>query len=200
MTIKFLKQWGMDEMNAENREYLQRCLDGGVKAHRALPEVVAVDRFRFFLKTPGEAVKFAAALNKLRRPLRLIKKDLDDDWAQRVKERDGQTCAMCGVKGSKTKPSGTGQDALTAHHWYKTKSRAGMARWARACGVTVHFSGHIHSLHENPCWMDLEPIYGHVENLEGLDTINALPTLVALEPTEERVRALWLQRIGNKVN
>ena len=201
MTIKFLKEWGQHlDGNLEHRSEVQRGLDGGGKITR-YGEVIEVDvqgtAHVFVLESPGRAVKFAAALNKLRRPLRLIKQDLDRDWAERVKERDNQTCALCVVQGDKVKAAGT-KDVLTAHHWLKTKARAGMARWARACGVTVHYAEHIHTLHENPCWVDLEKIYRAVAIAEGEEAIKAALALVSVEPTEARVRALWLERCGNK--
>ena len=201
MTKKFLKEWGQHlDGNLERRSEVQRGLDGGGKITR-YGEVIEVDvqgtAHVFVLESPGRAVKFAAALNKLRRPLRLIKQDLDRDWAERVKERDNQTCALCVVQGDKVKAAGT-KDVLTAHHWLKTKARAGMARWARACGVTVHYAEHIHTLHENPCWVDLEKIYRAVAIAEGEEAIKAALALVSVEPTEARVRALWLERCGNK--
>ena len=201
MTIKFLKEWGQHlDGNLERRSEVQRGLDGGGKITR-YGEVIEVDvqgtAHVFVLESPARAVKFAAALNKLRRPLRLIKQDLDQDWAERVKERDNQTCALCVVQGDKVKAAGT-KDVLTAHHWLKTKARAGMARWARACGVTVHYAEHIHTLHENPCWVDLEKIYRAVAIAEGEEAIKAALALVSVEPTEARVRALWLERCGNK--
>jgi len=222
MTIKFLKEWGQHlDGNLEYRGEVQRGLDGGGKITR-YGEVIEVDvqgtAHVFVLESPGRAVKFAAALNKLRRPMRLIKQDLDQDWAERVKERDDFTCVGCGVKGDKigkTIPAHTEldeftgeeirevkerikKDVLTAHHWLKTKSRAGMARWARACGVTYHYAEHIHTLHENPCWVDLEKIYRAVAIAEGEETIKAALALVGVEPTEARVRALWLERCGKK--
>ncbi len=201
MTIKFLKEWGQHlDGNLERRSEVQRGLDGGGKITR-YGKVIEVDvqgtAHVFVLESPARAVKFAAALNKLRRPLRLIKQDLDRDWAERVKERDNQTCALCVVQGDKVKAAGT-KDVLTAHHWLKTKARAGMARWARACGVTVHYAEHIHTLHENPCWVDLEKIYRAVAIAEGEEAIKAALALVSVEPTEARVRALWLERCGNK--
>lgn len=201
MTKKFLKEWGQHlDGNLERRSEVQRGLDGGGKITR-YGKVIEVDvqgtAHVFVLESPGRAVKFAAALNKLRRPLRLIKQDLDRDWAERVKERDNQTCALCVVQGDKVKAAGT-KDVLTAHHWLKTKARAGMARWARACGVTVHYAEHIHTLHENPCWVDLEKIYRAVAIAEGEEAIKAALALVSVEPTEARVRALWLERCGNK--
>ena len=222
MTIKFLKEWGQHlDGNLEHRGEVQRGLDGGGKITR-YGEVIEVDvqdtAHVFVLESPGRAVKFAAALNKLRRPMHLIKQDLDQDWAERVKERDDFTCVGCGVKGDKiggTIPAHTEldeftgeeirevkerikKDVLTAHHWLKTKSRAGMARWARACGVTYHYAEHIHTLHENPCWVDLEKIYRAVAIAEGEEAIKAALALVSVEPTEARVRALWLERCGNK--
>lgn len=231
MTIKFLKQWGQIDMGTpEYRADIQRALDGGCNIHR-MAEVVEVQGPGmgdvFVLSSPGEAVKFAAALNKLRRPLHLIKKDLDEDWARRVKARDNQTCLLCGIQGPKSKTPiklslqadmadapdceediftpkapaakrGGKQDVLTAHHWLKTKARAGMARWARACGVTVHFAEHIHLLHENPCWADLEPIYRHVAMVEGGEAIQAALRLSKVRPEEKLVRALWLQNVGNR--
>jgi hypothetical protein len=210
MTKKFLKEWGL--ISAADRDFnalmysprklklYQSWLDGGVRIARTKGRVEmkeGVNEVWWVFNTPGRAVKFAAALNKLRRPLRLIKQDLDQDWAERVKERDNQTCALCVVQGDKVKAAGT-KDVLTAHHWLKTKARAGMARWARACGVTVHYAEHIHTLHENPCWVDLEKIYRAVAIAEGEEAIKAALALVSVEPTEARVRALWLERCGNK--
>ena len=216
MTIKFLKQWGQHlDGHLENRASVQTALDGGCAIKRMAEVVECVDMY--VLPSPGEAVKFAAALNKLRRPMHLIKHDLDQDWAERVKKRDDFTCVGCGVKGDKIGGTviahteideDTGEtrlvkerikkDVLTAHHWFKTKSRAGMARWARACGVTYHYAEHIHTLHENPCWVDLEKIYRAVAIAEGEGAIKAALALVSVEPTEARVRALWLERCGNK--
>jgi len=210
MTIKFLKQWGQPCTNDTYRQVVQRALDGGKPIERYGP-FVRVGLWEFYMDTPGRAVKFAAALNKLRRPLHLIKKDLDEDWASRVKERDNNICALCGIQGDKAKGAteddpgnmfaeakSKKRDVLTAHHWLKTKSRAGMARWSRACGVTVHFAEHIHILHENPCWMDLDMIYGKVLALEGADGIASARLLASVTPTESTVRALWLERVGNK--
>ena len=217
MTKKFMKEWGLGDMGRLTCEIIQRELDGGKQIVRS-SLTVSVGKFCFPPRnSPGAAVRFAAALNRLRRPLRLIKKDLDEDWARRVKERDDQTCALCGVKGDvigRVIPAHdevddeTGElrhvkervmrDVLTAHHWLKTKARAGMARWARPCGVTVHFAEHIHALHENPCWMDLETIYRHVLDVEGAEALKAAIVLTNVEPTEARVRALWLERCGKK--
>ena len=216
MTKKFMKEWGYEEGQA-SREAVQRLLDGGTPISRKGVRV-GVGGWEFPpLDTPARAVKFAAALNKLRRPLRLIKQDLDADWAARVKERDNHTCVGCGVKGDKLGgmieahtelDEETGEsrevrarvkkDVLTAHHWLVTKARARMARWARPCGVTYHYAEHIHSLHENPCWVDLEPIYWHVFELEGEEGIEAARLLSKLEPTEARVRALWRERCEAK--
>lgn len=202
MTIKFLKQWGQHlDGNLEHRNQTQHALDGGCAIVR-LAEVVEVHEpagiWVYVLSTPGEAVKFAAALNKLRRPLHLIKQDLDKDWAARVKERDNHTCVLCGVQGDKLNITKKGKDVLTAHHWFKTKSRAGMARWSRACGVTVHFAEHIHTLHENPCWLDLDVVYNHVTEAEGIGCLHTLRTLMDTAPTEASVRALWLERCGKE--
>ena len=202
MTIKFLKQWGFANPEPE-RDALQKLLDGGTPIIRngACVKIGDVTECLdipgvFNLSTPGEAVKFAAALNKLRRPLHLIKQDLDKDWAARVKERDNNVCVLCGIQGDKLKNGGKGKDVLTAHHWLKTKSRAGMARWARACGATVHFAEHIHTLHENPCWWDLDILYDEVEEHEEGGAIGAACLLVEIPQTESRVRALWLERCG----
>ena len=226
MTIKFLKEWKQPVFTKEDREKIQTHLDGGSFIRRTkvapnknavlitdcdrdllgpapgeyevyLPPVLAV----FYLDTPAKAVKFAAALRKLRRPVRLLKQDLDQDWSERVKARDDDTCALCGVKGAKEKPTTFNdagkpiyhRDSLTAHHWLKTKSHSGMARWARPCGVTVHFAEHIHTLHENPCWVDLVPIYNHVLHMESTGAIEATAKLSKVVATEARVRKAWFE-------
>ena len=224
MTIKFLKEWKQPVLTKEDREKCQTHLDGGSFIRRTkfafdknavlitncdrdllgpapgeyevnVPPVLAI----FYLDTPAKAVKFAAALRKLRRPVRLLKQDLDKDWSERVKARDNDTCALCGVKGAKVKPTTYNDegkatlhiDNLSAHHWLKTKSRSGMARWARPCGVTVHFAEHIHTLHENPNWIDLNKIYQYVVIIEGEEELQAVIKLSKVVATEERVRKLW---------
>lgn len=213
MTKKFCKTWGLDFHDSVRTE-IQHELDGGAKVIRNGGAVMVSGRF-FIRNSPGDAVKFACALNKLRRPLHLIKQDLDQDWAERVKARDCQTCVGCGVLGDKigepvTEHTETDEetgktrkikerirkDVLTAHHWLVTRSRARMARWARPCGVTYHYAEHIHILHENPCWVDLEKIYRAVVAVEGEEAIRATVALSEIQPTEPRVRALWLERCG----
>ena len=217
MTKKFLKEWGQPCTNDTYRQVVQRALDGGKPIER-YGTLVRVGLWEFYMDSPAHAVKFAAALKKLRRPLRLIKQDLDADWAERVKKRDNYICAGCGFMGDKigeTIPAHTEldeftgealrevkarvkKDVLTAHHWLVTKARARMARWARPCGVTYHYAEHIHLLHENPCWVDLEKIYRAVAIAEGEEAIKATLALAQVEPTEARVRALWLERCGSK--
>lgn len=206
MTIKFLKQWRCPKISTENRVIIQAHLDGGAKIARikvapdknavligtAVPTPDNLECTVFYFDTPAKAVKFAAALKTIRRPVRLLKTDLDADWAERVKERDNQTCVMCGVQGAK------GGDSLTAHHWLKTKARSGMARWARPCGVTVHYAEHIHTLHENPCWVDLNAVYYYILGAEGNNAIEQTIALSKVAATEDRVRKLWFERIGCK--
>lgn len=204
MTKKFMKDWKCPPLTTAERNKIQCYLNGGIKICR-VKEVVMFEGFMFNFSTPGTAVKFAAALNAIRRPLRLIKKDLDADWCSRVKARDEDTCILCGVVGrkateridKKTKRPKVTYDSLTAHHWLKTKLRSRMARWARPCGVTVHFTEHIHQLHENPCWVGLEPIYRHVAIVEGEQAIKNALKLSQIEVTEAAVRALWLERFHN---
>ena len=219
MTIKFLKKWGFafDERTRRTCQYL---LDGGAKIVRIAQTVLIENEqhrrysVMFPLNTPGTAVTFAAELNKLRRPLHLVKADLDEDWARRVKQRDTHTCVICGIQGPLIKaalgdddeglfssnPPRKKQDVLTAHHWLKTKSHAGMARWSTACGATVHYADHIHRLHENPCWIDLDKIYKHVLALEGEEAITAAINASIVSPTEKAVRALWWERVGRETS
>jgi len=197
LTKKFLKAWAFEKNDAARTD-IQHRIDGGVKIERTA-FWVSVGAHSFRCDSPARAVKFAAALNTLRRPLHLIKQDLDEDWAARVKERDNQTCVGCCVQGPKMKFAAiTGKDSLTAHHWLKTKSRAGMARWARPCGVTYHFAEHIHTLHENPCWADMKPILEYVTLTEGEEAVDATLALTSVPATEAAVRALWLERCGKK--
>ena len=208
MTIKFLKEWGCKPMDAATRNAIQTSLDGGCEIVRAgtvvgiefeLPIVKPMDMFASF-ESPRRAISFAAALNKLRRPLRRIKEDLDADWSDRVKIRDACTCVGCGIVGAKIHPIKGTKDAITAHHWLITKARAGMARWARPCGVTYHFAEHIHALHENPCWLTMKPIVEHVTAIEGVEAIQATIAWSKVEPTEPRVRSLWWERCGQDTN
>lgn len=231
LSMKFLKEWSLTSVvdtsfdrlmySTEKLKMYQRWLDGGICITRTDGRVemkVNNNAVWWVFGTPARAVKFAAALNKLRRPLRILRKELDDVWAARVKERDAQTCVLCGIVGAKigglvSTPTAVvlssgepisvkvraKQDSLTAHHWLKNKARAGMARWARPCGVAVHFAEHIHLLHENPCWADLEPIYRHVAIMEGEEAIKATLALVKVPPTEERVRMLWFEMCPAKI-
>lgn len=197
MTKKFVKEWKCGKFTDSERESVQNALNGGFKIDRH-GDAIFVNGIVLTQPTPGKAVKLAAALNKNRRPLRLIKKDLDVDWCERVKARDNDTCALCGVKGRKQKEGKTTWDSLTAHHWVKTKLRSRMSRWARANGVTVHFTEHIHELHENPCWATLEPIYRYVATVEGEEAVKHVLTLANIKASEKRVRTLWYARMVHK--
>ncbi len=202
MTIKFMQEWGLPfkQVTVERRRAIQNALDGGCPIIRENSTVCLIAAGESILmgefKTPILAVKFGATLNKLRRPVRILKKELDVDWAERVKARDRQTCVLCGVSGPKIKEGATKgkQDSLTAHHWLKTKARSGMARWSRACGVTVHFAEHIHILHENPCWVDLARIHAHVVAEEGETNVQHAIALSQIPATDKAVRGFWLER------
>lgn len=172
---------------------MQTFLDGGAKIDRTKEVVIirGLPTSRSYRDSPRDAIQFAAALNRQRRPIHLIKQDLDKDWAERVKKRDDYTCALCGVRGPK------GKDTIGAHHWYKTKSKAGMGRYAEMCGVAVHYAEHIHILHENPCWVDLSKIADHVFASYTQAEILAAKTLCNVPISEQAVRELWYERIGS---
>ena len=159
MTKKFLKEWGL--ISAADRDFnalmysprklklYQSWLDGGVRIARTKGRVEmkeGVNEVWWVFNTPARAVKFAAALNKLRRPLRLIKQDLDRDWAERVKERDNQTCALCVVQGDKVNRWHPDAHGTPLAQDQSPRLRASQ----HASGVTVHHAEQYPYPYENP--------------------------------------------------
>ena len=71
VTKKFCKEWNC-VFDDRERQFIQSMLDGGGSIIR-VGCVVAIEGVPFVRNTPGEAVKFASALNRLRHPLRRSK-------------------------------------------------------------------------------------------------------------------------------
>ena len=74
-----------------------------------------------------------------------IKKSLYEDWALRVKKRDGFKCVMCGSS-----------ENLTSHHWAICDHYSGLAKYEVCNGATLCYSCHIHKIHERA---DLQSVY-----------------------------------------
>lgn len=69
-------------------------------------------------------------------PLSSVKKALMQDWARRVKERDGWGCMLCGST-----------DNVTAHHWFVANHFANQARYMVDNGITLCYACHIRKVH-----------------------------------------------------
>jgi len=77
-----------------------------------------------------------------------VKKSLYNDWALRVKQRDGWKCLLCGAT-----------DNLTAHHWYVCDHNAHAARYALANGATLCYACHIRGIHQRADWQSVNGLY-----------------------------------------
>jgi hypothetical protein len=109
----------------------------------------------------------------------LVKKTLYDDWALRVKERDGWKCVLCGA----TKD-------LTAHHWYVSDHHAHAARYANGNGITLCYACHIRAVHTRADYVTISKLAEYMAEC-GYSDRRCLDRLVAVELTVPRLRCLW---------
>lgn len=109
-----------------------------------------------------------------------VKKALHDDWALRVKQRDGWKCLLCG-----------GEELLTAHHWYFTSQRGHAARYCIDNGATLCFTCHIREVHENPGFATIDAVRRAVVAKSPAFNENNICTLKGIEVTTELLRSMW---------
>ena len=109
-----------------------------------------------------------------------VKKALHDDWALRVKQRDGHKCLLCGT------------DALlTAHHWFYTRQRGKAARYCTDNGATLCFTCHIREVHKNPGYAVVNDVrHAVMAKSPNFDEDN-IRALKNVELTTEILRTLW---------
>ena len=109
-----------------------------------------------------------------------VKKTLYDNWALRVKQRDGWKCLLCG-----------GDALLTAHHWYFTSQRGHAARYCLDNGATLCFTCHIREVHENPGYATINAVRKAVlTRSPSFDEAN-IEHLAAVEVTTAALRKMW---------
>lgn len=109
-----------------------------------------------------------------------VKKALHDDWALRVKQRDGWKCLSCG-----------GDELLTAHHWYFTSQRGHAARYCVDNGATLCFTCHIREVHENPGYATINAVrLAVMRNSPDFDE-NNICLLKGVEVTTQLLRSMW---------
>lgn len=109
-----------------------------------------------------------------------VKKALHDDWALRVKQRDGWKCLSCG-----------GDELLTAHHWYFTSQRGHAARYCVDNGATLCFTCHIREVHENPGYATIDAVRRAViTNSPDFNEKN-ICALKGIEITTQILRSMW---------
>lgn len=109
-----------------------------------------------------------------------VKKALHDDWALRVKQRDGWKCLLCG-----------GEELLTAHHWYFTSQRGHAARYCTDNGATLCFTCHIREVHENPGFAIVDAVRRAVmANSPDFDE-KSICALKGIEVTTLLLRSMW---------
>ena len=109
-----------------------------------------------------------------------VKKALHDDWALRVKIRDGHKCLLCG-----------GTELLTAHHWYFTSQRGHAARYCVDNGATLCFTCHIREVHENPGYATVNAVRkGVMARSPEFDEASII-ALSQIEVTTASLRLLW---------
>lgn len=109
-----------------------------------------------------------------------VKKALHDDWALRVKIRDGHKCLLCG-----------GTELLTAHHWYFTSQRGHAARYCVDNGATLCFTCHMREVHENPGYATINAVCkGVLARSPEFDEASII-ALSQVEVTTASLRLLW---------
>lgn len=109
-----------------------------------------------------------------------VKKALHDDWALRVKQRDGWKCLLCG-----------GEELLTAHHWYFTSQRGHAARYCVDNGSTLCFTCHIREVHENPGYATINAVRRAVIAKSPAFDEKSICLLKGIEVTTELLRSMW---------
>ena len=109
-----------------------------------------------------------------------VKKALHEDWALRVKARDGHKCLLCGCT-----------ELLTAHHWYFTRQRGHAARYCVDNGATLCFTCHIREVHENPGYATVNAVRkGVMARSPEFDEASII-ALSQIEVTTANLRQLW---------
>ena len=110
-----------------------------------------------------------------------IKKALYNDWALRVKQRDGWKCLLCG-----------NEDNLTAHHWNVCDHHAHAARYCVDNGATLCYACHIRGVHHRADWTTVHRIRQAVMTMlaGSLDEI-AISALSKVEITTMLLRDMW---------
>ena len=109
-----------------------------------------------------------------------VKKALHDDWALRVKKRDGWKCLLCG-----------GDELLTAHHWYFTSQRGHAARYCVDNGASLCFTCHIREVHENPGYATIDAVRRAVLARSPNFDENKICLLKGIEVTTQSLRSMW---------
>jgi len=109
-----------------------------------------------------------------------VKKALHDDWALRVKQRDGWKCLLCG-----------GEELLTAHHWYFTSQRGHASRYCVDNGATLCFTCHIREAHENPGYATINAVRRAVMANSPAFAENSICALKGIEVTTQLLRSMW---------
>jgi hypothetical protein len=111
-----------------------------------------------------------------------VKKSLYNDWALRVKQRDGWKCLLCGAT-----------DNLTAHHWYVCDHNAHAARYALANGATLCYACHIRGIHQRADWQSVNGLYLRLLDTGaiGVSDPTAINELSKIELTTAVLRRLY---------
>lgn len=121
----------------------------------------------------------------------VIKKTLYDNWALRVKQRDGFKCVLCGS-----------EENLTSHHWYCCDHHAHAARYCIHNGVTLCYACHIRSVHTRADWLTVRKIETYFKSFwldEYDENIGSILNLIKTELTVSTLRGLWDEFRNNPV-
>lgn len=134
--------------------------------------------------TRGDCVAMRNALiDKFQRHISLVRKDLDNEWGRRVRERDGNQCTQCGAVKD-----------LTAHHWCRNAQRSRAARWCLDNGITLCYACHIRFAHERPDWLLYDSYRRHVVATTGRDTARVtdnIELVSGLTLDDKTIRRIW---------
>ena len=153
------------------------------------PWVIGLDdgtKARCFESYPkrGDCVAVREALvDRFQRHISLVRKDLDNEWGRRVRERDGNQCTQCGAVKD-----------LTAHHWCRNAQRSRAARWCLDNGITLCYACHIRFAHERPDWLLYDSYRRHVVATTGRDTARVtdnIELVSGLTLDDKTIRRIW---------
>lgn len=124
-------------------------------------------------------------------PIKSVKKLLHEDWSRKVRDRDSNTCQLCG----------SDEGSISAHHWYRTEHRGGRSRYLVENGVALCYGCHIHVVHKDADYYMVSRLKRYVQSLYDYDICEYLDkNLDKLTDSQRRSLAYengLIDKVGN---